>query len=69
MAFTHGLMDDSMKANTTMTRSMGLGFTLGLMDEDMREIGNMGNNMELVSLYKKERKRLEFGNKVKELNG
>jgi hypothetical protein len=47
LAFMFGMMEENMKGNTRMIRSMVLGFTLGLMVDAMKVIGIKGNNMEL----------------------
>ena len=46
MEFSHGLMEDDMKVNTSMTKKRVKVDFSGLMEENMRVDGEMASNME-----------------------
>jgi len=47
----HGKMEEGMKDNINLLRSMGMEFIHGQMGEDMKENGHMENNMEKENTF------------------
>lgn len=66
----HGKMEDGMKANTSMIRSMAMESIYGQMEEDTKVNGEMVSNMDKVNIfYWINLLKLDYGKMERELNG
>lgn len=66
MVKQNGLMEGSMKGNTTMTRSMGLALSIGQMDVSIMGPGRTENSMvEESTIWCQAKRELENGYRVR----